>query len=184
MSKTPTPISVLTAGLNITVRIPIDNGGLKTLPNDAAVIDIVEARRSHLTFPRNGHTTWADNELLLNNVNQFIVRNDADAEPRLPFDYVTTWEAGEPLYLVVDLRGNEVARVISEDLAMQIAAALRAAIHPPEKVELSFDNGKTWDLHETVHSALCASSDFSSPAVFRGLYAGPGSTSIDGLKPF
>lgn len=138
MSKVHTPITVLSAGLAITVLLAIeDQAGLRTLPNDAAVIDIVEDTRSHLTFPRNGYATWAANELLLNNVDQFVLREDEE-DARLPFDYVTTWENDVQVNLVVDENGDEIARAGSEDLAIKIAAALRAAdkkdgIHLDEK---------------------------------------------------
>lgn len=53
----------------------------------------------------------------------------------------------------------------------------------PEKVEISWDNGKIWDTHETAQSAHNASEDFSGDCVFRGLYPGPNATSAFTLQP-
>lgn len=69
-------------------------------------------------------------------------------------------------------QGNEL-RVTSDDMAI-----------PPEKVEISFDDGRTWETHETPHSAQCRSEDFSSPHLFRGLYAGPVNADVDAILPY
>lgn len=154
MSKAHTPITTLSTGLAITVLLGIeDAGGLKTLPNDAAVIDEVQDRRSHLTFPsRNGYQTWADNELLLNNVAQFVLR-DVDEE-RLSFEFIKTWEKNVQVNLVVDAENNEVARASSEDMAMKIAAALRATnADGDRKVPVEHQSKLSQSVMEVIYRA-------------------------------
>lgn len=116
-----TAVTSLNAGMFIVARLPITVTGQKMTPANAiAEITVVETTRSRLKFADHHYETWADNDLLLNNFDQFINHVEGQELP-LAYDFVTT---SEGLFLVVDIEGNEVARAVSEDMAKHIAEAL------------------------------------------------------------
>lgn len=116
-----TAVTSLNAGMFIVVRLPITVAGQKMTPANAiAEITAVEPTRSRLNFPDHNYENWAENDLLLNNFDQFINHVEGQELP-LPYDFVTT---SEGLFLVVDIEGHEVARAVSEDMAKHIAEAL------------------------------------------------------------
>lgn len=53
----------------------------------------------------------------------------------------------------------------------------------PEQVQISWDDGKCWESLDTPQQAQNRSEDFSSPAVFRGLYPGPVCTDPFAVQP-
>jgi hypothetical protein len=129
MTTMPQAIKDLTArDLQILVRLPITQfGEVLTRANDLAVVADVGRSRSRLFFPRNGYAIWAENSLLLDNVDQFVVHDPENVPAPNMFDYVATVNSGKESFVIIDIDGKELARTVTEAVAVRIVAALLLA---------------------------------------------------------